>query len=215
MRTALVLGGLSGVGKTTVATEILSNHPEFELVRSATTRPRRNDGNEDEYIYLTREEFLDRVERGGMLEYTEFGGNLYGTPASECGRIFDSGRLPLLVLDLNGLKSMARLDLGFRAAIIYIYEELSVVSARLLAREKAAPSGKGMEAYERRMAMNRADYLCLPTLAPELSAFVRNTEVVSAAKECLAVYAHVARGGAPEVDKNIAIASVLADSARR
>lgn len=214
MNTVLVLGGLSGVGKTSVASVILRTHPEFELVRSATTRPRRLDGNEDEYIYLERGEFLERVAEGGMLEYTEFGGNLYGTPASECERIFASGKIPLLVLDLNGLYSMARLESDFGAAIIYIYEELSVVSERLLAREKAAPSGKGMEAYRRRMEQNRADYLALPALAPHLSAFVRNTELTAAAEECLAVFESISAGKAPDIDASLAIANYLAESAK-
>ena len=72
MRKILVLAGPSAVGKTTVMKEILEKYPEFEFVRSATTREVRNDSHKSEYIYLSRSEFSDRVEKGEMLEHTEF-----------------------------------------------------------------------------------------------------------------------------------------------
>ena len=43
MRAVLILVGPSGVGKTTVADEIISRHSDFMLVRSATTRQKRGD----------------------------------------------------------------------------------------------------------------------------------------------------------------------------
>ena len=94
MSCAIVIAGASGVGKTTVANLILEKC-DFSLVRSATTRPPREDGNYDEYLYLTREEFLSRVENGEMLEFTEYGDRLYGTPKSEIERIVSEGKIPL------------------------------------------------------------------------------------------------------------------------
>ena len=77
MSAILVIVGPSGVGKTTVANRVVERSPSFEFVRSATTRAPRGDGNDSEYLYLTREEFLGRVNSGKMLEYMEYGGNLY------------------------------------------------------------------------------------------------------------------------------------------
>ena len=73
MNAILVIVGPSGVGKTTVANRVVERDPSFEFVRSATTRAPRGDGNDSEYIYLTREEVLGRVESGKMLEYMEKG----------------------------------------------------------------------------------------------------------------------------------------------
>ena len=91
----LVIVGPSGVGKTTVADKILSSKAEFSFVRSATTRLPRGDGKDSEYLYVSREEFARRVENGEMLEYMEYGDNLYGTPRSEIDRVFSEGRIPL------------------------------------------------------------------------------------------------------------------------
>ena len=84
MDSILVLVGPSAVGKTTVMTRILELYGnEFSPIRSATTRAPRGDSFDGEYIYLSREEFLSSVSRGELLEYMEYGGNLYGTPKSE------------------------------------------------------------------------------------------------------------------------------------
>ena len=79
MRKILVLAGPSAVGKTTVVKELLTQNPKFEYIRSATTRAPRGDGHDSEYIYLTECEFRKRIADGGMLEYTEYCGNYYGT----------------------------------------------------------------------------------------------------------------------------------------
>ena len=91
----LILAGASAVGKTTVGT-LLVESGKFELVRSATTREKRDDAFGSEYIYLTRNEFLKLVSDGGVLEHTEYAGHLYGTPRSEIERISGEGRTPLI-----------------------------------------------------------------------------------------------------------------------
>ena len=94
---ALVLAGPSGGGKTTVMNELVGSDYGFELVRSATTREKRGDGNDGEYIYLSKDEFSGQIKAGKMLEFTEYGGNLYGTPHSEIERIVKEDKIPLLI----------------------------------------------------------------------------------------------------------------------
>lgn len=153
----LVLAGPSGVGKTTVMNEVTKRSGEFELVRSATTRQKRNDGNDGEYIYSTKEEFLALCKRGDMLEFTEYGGNFYGTPYSEIERILKSGKTPLLILDINGVRSMKKRKLNFEVYSIYLYAPLETVSERLSTRYING-SEEGAERYVTRMKNNVKDY---------------------------------------------------------
>ena len=159
MNKLLILAGPSAVGKTTVALRIMDIEPsKFELVRSATTRAPRGDGNDSEYIYLSDSDFRRSLKNGEMLEYTEYGEFLYGTPRSEIDRIFNEGRYPLLVLDINGVKSLKNYKGDFKAFSVYFTEEISVLDARLYERALAdGLSEKALSNYEKRRVQNRAD----------------------------------------------------------
>ena len=45
---AVIIAGLSGAGKTTVADALIAAEGNLEMSRSATTRQRRGDGRDDE-----------------------------------------------------------------------------------------------------------------------------------------------------------------------
>lgn len=184
MSCAIVIAGASGVGKTTVANLILEKC-DFSLVRSATTRPPREDGNYDEYLYLTREEFLSRVENGEMLEFTEYGDRLYGTPKSEIERIVSEGKIPLLIVDLSGVQSFSKKREEFSHKAFYLYEDINVIEKRLYDRELSQPSPDGLLNFFKRKQANITDFLRLPELADGFFAFVKNTEAKVAADAIL------------------------------
>ena len=149
----LILVGPSAVGKTTVANEIVKEHPVFSFIRSLTTRPPRGDGNDAEYLYTDRTGFLKEVECGGVLEHTEYEGTLYGTPRSEIERILSENRIPLLVLDINGATSLTKKGGGLSVCVIYLTEKDEVLKARLTQRYLSGDV-KQSDSYDRRMARN-------------------------------------------------------------
>ena len=72
----VVFSGPSGAGKGTVLGRLLAERQDVRLSVSATTRaPRPGEQDGREYFFLTREEFLARIEQGKMLEYAEYCGN--------------------------------------------------------------------------------------------------------------------------------------------
>ena len=212
MRYALVLIGPSGVGKTSVANCLLAGNHGFSLVHSGTTRPKRGDGNDGEYIYYTREEFLQKIERGEVLEHTEFGGNLYGTPVDEVNQFFAEGKIPLLVLDMNGAESLYNGSFDFKPVILYIYEDIKTIEQRLVKRERENPSGKGMDVVLRRLEHNKRDYRHLREVKHIFDAYIKNTDLCEAADEALSVFKSVVLGNAPDREAADKIAISLADS---
>jgi guanylate kinase len=85
--------------------------PELRLRQSisATTRPRR-EGEQDgqHYFFLTKDEFVDRIQRGEFLEYAEVHGHLYGT----LRQLVDSWRRDgwgvVLVIDVQGAEKVRK-----------------------------------------------------------------------------------------------------------
>jgi guanylate kinase len=134
MKKILILAGPSGVGKTTLAHALLKSSDRFELVRSVTSRSPRGDAYDAEYIYLSRDEMQRLIADGGVLEHTEYAGNLYGTPRSEIDRISAEGRTPLLILDLNGVHTVVNSTSDISSCAIYVSVPDSVLLERLSAR---------------------------------------------------------------------------------
>lgn len=99
----VVFSGPSGAGKGTVLGQLLAERKDIRLSISATTRsPRPGEQDGREYFFLTREEFLSRIEQGKMLEYAEYCGNFYGTPADPIERWTSEGNDVILEIEVQG-----------------------------------------------------------------------------------------------------------------
>lgn len=79
----MVVSGPSGVGKGTIVKTLIKRRSDVVESVSCTTRaPREGETHGKEYFFLTKEEFLERLEKQDFLEYDEHFGNYYGTPIS-------------------------------------------------------------------------------------------------------------------------------------
>ena len=78
-RDLLVVSGPSGVGKGTVIARLLDRIPEAWLSVSTTTRaPRPGEQDGVAYFFVDRPRFEHMVAGGGLLEWAQYAGNLYG-----------------------------------------------------------------------------------------------------------------------------------------
>ena len=166
----LIVAGPSGVGKTAVAKAIIEHNPRFTFLRSATTRPKRGDAHDDEYLYCTEDEFRGLISRGEMLEHMVYDGNMYGTPKSEVERAHREGQVPLLVLDLKGVDSLYNNPLC-HACAVFLYADDATVNSRLSGREGSTPEKvasrkqRNIEDYRRLSALAYAFYALIPNVA--------------------------------------------------
>jgi guanylate kinase len=103
----VIISGPSGVGKSTLAAELLNRRASLVTVPSWTTRkPRPGDGKGKSYRFVTRTEFEAHREADGFLESAEVHGELYGTPADEVEAALEQGRDVLLEIDVQGARQV-------------------------------------------------------------------------------------------------------------
>jgi len=110
----VVISGLSGVGKDTLANIMMEKIPKLRRVRTSTTRPRRPEESPDAdpYNRVSFDEFWQMVRNGETLEYVEYAGNLYCTSYKFINEVFDSGQIPLIKLDPVGARSFLQMWRG-------------------------------------------------------------------------------------------------------
>jgi guanylate kinase len=105
----LVLSAPSGGGKTTIAKMLLQGREDLGYSVSATTRPKRPDERDGvDYHFLSRDEFVRRIDQGQFLEWATYAGELYGTLTSEIERIFAQGRHAVLDVEIEGARQIRK-----------------------------------------------------------------------------------------------------------
>ncbi|MDQ3911836.1 MAG: guanylate kinase [Actinomycetota bacterium] len=143
----IVVSGPSGAGKSTLIRAALEDIPELAYSVSATTRgPREGEVDGRDYLFLSREEFEDWIDKGRFLEWAEYSGNLYGTPEQKVEDYLTEGLSPILEVELQG----ARIVREKRPDAIMVFvraPSLEETRKRLLGR-----ATEDSEALEARMA---------------------------------------------------------------
>jgi guanylate kinase len=103
-----VLSGPTAVGKGTVVTRLIREHPEIFVSVSVTTRPPRPaevDGVH--YHFVSEAEFDALIAEGALLEWaTVHGMHRYGTPRGPVQQALDEGRPALVEIDLQGARQV-------------------------------------------------------------------------------------------------------------
>ncbi|MBQ8753170.1 MAG: guanylate kinase [Clostridia bacterium] len=103
----IVLSGPSGSGKGTILKQLLARRPQTVVSISATTRaPRPGEEDGVQYFFRTREEFEGMIARGELLEYAEYNGNYYGTPAPAIDRWLEEGKDVVLEIEVQGAEKV-------------------------------------------------------------------------------------------------------------
>ena len=103
-----VISGASGVGKSTVLSKVMESRPDLRFSVSATTRnPRAGEVDGESYYFVSKETFLEMVERHEFLEYDAHMDNYYGTPKAQLEDKLSNGSV-ILDIEPNGAFNVRR-----------------------------------------------------------------------------------------------------------
>ncbi len=103
-----VFAAPSGAGKTTLVQAVVKKHPkDLRFSISYTTRkPRSNEANEVDYIFVSEVEFMRLRDEGEMLEYAQVFDNYYATSRSQVEKHLADDRNVILEIDWQGAQQV-------------------------------------------------------------------------------------------------------------
>lgn len=154
----VIVSGTSGAGKSTVVQALLEADPSFARAITATTRaPRGTERDGVDYHFLTEAAFREGLADGRFLEHAQVYGQLYGTPRASVEQVLDAGRHCVLVVDVQGVRSLvaggALAELAAATRTVFVKTpDLDELATRLRARGE-----DDEEAIARRLAAARRE----------------------------------------------------------
>lgn len=102
----IVLSGPSGVGKGTVCKELIKYFNAWFSV-SATTRKKRDGEIEgQDYFFVSKEEFEQKIKDNQFLEYATYNNNYYGTLKSKINEKLNENIDVFAEIEVNGAKNI-------------------------------------------------------------------------------------------------------------
>ncbi len=156
----VVVSGFAGAGKGTLMKQLLSEHDNYALSVSATSRsPRPGEQEGISYFYKTKEEFEAMIERDELLEHACYVGNYYGTPKKFVCEQLDAGKDVVLEIEIQGAMQIKK---KFPEALLLFVMPPSaeILKNRLVGRgtetaevieqrmKRAAEESEGIEDYD-------------------------------------------------------------------
>ena len=131
-----IISAPSGSGKSTLVGELMRLVPKLRFSVSYTTRyPRGQERDGQDYFFISREEFEERIGKGEFLEYAEVFGNYYGTHISELNRAGADGYDLVLDIDVQGARQLKE-KIPDAVSIFILAPSRQVLEARLRARSQ-------------------------------------------------------------------------------
>ena len=180
----IVLSGPSGVGKSTVVAQLLSERENIHFSVSFTTRaPRVGEEDGVNYNFVDKAEFERMIVAGELLEYAQYVGNYYGTSLKIIQDKLEQGVDVLLDIEVQGAATV-RAKCPDAALIFIIPPSFEELSRRLHGRntdEEDVINGRLKQAREEYKQIPNYDYL---VVNDKVSEAVAEIEAILLAHEC-------------------------------
>jgi|GEM_PF-454531 len=100
----LILSGVSGVGKTTIAKLLEENHGFMRSISYTSRAMRDKEEHGKDYMFIAHNEFQERLNSDFFLEHTNQFGNFYGTAYAQIEQLLNDDKKVIMCLSREGFE---------------------------------------------------------------------------------------------------------------
>lgn len=131
----VIISGPSGAGKTTFVKHLVHHTPFFRLCISHTTRKKRKSEEDGrEYFFISKDDFVQKINRDEFFEYQMYNGHYYGTSKDE---LRQNNKIILLDWERKGVIDAKKKKLDARFVFIWCSkDEVKLRLRKRLDKEK-------------------------------------------------------------------------------
>ena len=162
----IVISGPSAVGKDSVINRMKERQLPFCFVVTATTRlPRPDEVNGVDYIFVSKDEFAEMIEKGELLEYAIVYNDYKGIPKQQVRQALDSGKDVVMRVDVQGAATIRKLCPEALTIFLLVESEARLLE-RLTQRKSETPEGLKLRiatAHQEMTHMGEFDYVIVNT----------------------------------------------------
>ena len=174
----IILSGPSGVGKTTLRRRVQKKIETLSFSISWTTRsPRPGEKPDQDYHFVSPEQFKKQIRREGFLEWARVHNDYYGTPSKPVQTWLRQGRDVLLDIDVQGAGQVKR-KMPEAVSIFILPPSREELKRRLARRRTESP--QALRLRLRNAEKELADW-------PRFDYAVINAEINDALKALIAI----------------------------
>lgn len=123
----IVIVGASASGKTEVAKILIKKFNYHKCITTTTRPPRVGEVDGRDYHFLSREEFMKRVENKAFVEVTNYQNNFYGIQKK------DIEKDAIVIVDPNGANELVS-KLGNEVFLVLFESNQEIRKSRMLSR---------------------------------------------------------------------------------
>jgi guanylate kinase len=136
MTTVFIISAPSGSGKSTLVTRLLDEVEGMAFSVSYTTRsPRAGETEGEDYHFVNRDAFMERIEHKEFLEYADVFGNFYGTHVSALEEARQGHKDLVLDIDVQGAAQLKK-RIPDAVTIFVLAPSRDILEQRLRARSQ-------------------------------------------------------------------------------
>jgi len=148
----VILSGVAGAGKDTIKREIIKRMENVKSIPSLTSRPQREgDIPGETYIFLTKEEFEEKIKNDEIYEYDIHHNHYYGTSKKILNEESKNGII-IKDIDVNGTQALKETLKGIKIVTIFLRVPKDELRKRLENRIDKPSEGEII------LRLNRFDY---------------------------------------------------------
>ena len=116
----IILSSPSGAGKTTLVKKISKEQNYIISISHTTRKPRTNEVDGKDYIFISNEEFNNLIRKNEFLEYAKVFDNLYGSSKQIVINALDNGKNVIFDIDWQGASQIKEKKLNYKLITFFI-----------------------------------------------------------------------------------------------